>query len=62
MEIIYKQFKDLKVRQMPERTYIDQLSELHESVQSDEIMPDYEKFYILDKIYELEAILEKYSG
>lgn len=47
---------------MTERTYIEQLSELHESVQSDETMPDYEKFYVLNKIYEFEAILEKYSG
>ena len=27
---------------MFERTYIDQLSELHELVQSDEVMPDVE--------------------
>lgn len=40
---------------MSKKTYFGLFSELHKLVQSDESIPDYEKFYILNQLYELKA-------
>lgn len=44
-----------------EKTYIDMMTELHDAVESD-IIPEDDKEEILDLIYELEELLEKYSA
>lgn len=45
-----------------EDTYIDLLTKLYDSVQSDEIMPYCDKAIILKRIASLERLLEKYSA
>ena len=45
-----------------EKTYIDQLSELYEAIQSDECMPRQDKATAIKKVIALERLLEKYSA
>ena len=45
-----------------EKTYIDQLSELYEAIQSDECMPQKDKSAVIKKVIALEQLLEKYSA
>ena len=47
---------------MTEKTYIDQLSELYEAIQSDECMPHQDKSVAIKKVIALEMILEQYSA
>lgn len=47
---------------MTEKTYIDQLSELYESILSDECMPNQDKSVAIKKVIALEMILEQYSA
>ena len=47
---------------MTEKTYIDQLSELYEAIQSDECMPQQDKAAAIKKVIALEQLLEKYSA
>ena len=44
-----------------ERTYIDMLDELHYAVTND-VIPEDDRNKVLDLIYELERVLEKYSA
>ena len=45
-----------------EKTYIDQLNELYEAIQSDWGMPQKDKSAAIKKVIALEMILEKYSA
>ena len=47
---------------MTEKTYIDQLIELYEAIQSDWGMPQKDKAAAIKKLVALKQLLEKYSA
>ena len=47
---------------MTEKTYIEQLNELYEAIQSDWGMPHQDKSAAIKKVIALEQLLEKYSA